>query len=219
MYAGVQAIVRNADSTPDGLRRTIEFAQANSDAYDARGFWSSIEDRLNSLPVNSVVDWARQGVARLATLPGWDALILDLGDCPEAFQLAWLGDSTIFAESKLRQTLFSRPDVHFSQLQNCILPERSKYTWPTQPLVYHNVRELGDRHLSWNLQSHDYGDDNGYLLWLSVGSLSLLDAFRQENNSIAILKGRPRLYLLSGFEELFLYLATVTPMGLIYESA
>ena len=64
----------------------------------------------------------------------------------------------------------------------------------------------------------DYHGDNGYFLWLVFGSFALLAPLKHASFRERVLRGRDRLYLLAGFEEIFTCLATVTREGLRYES-
>ncbi len=93
------------------------------------------------------------------------------------------------------------------------------YSAGLSTLVSHNVQCLGDAMLTWNVPGTEgYYGNNGYLLWLAFASLALLAPLCDLAYCKRILGGRQRLYLLSGFEEIFFHLATVTPVGLTFKT-
>jgi len=222
MFKGVQTIARSARTIAEGLNLTVTFARNDVNEYDDSEYWSRVEHFSSQFPTNAVVSWAREGLEKLDPSEGWGFLILDLGDCPDSFHLYKLECESLFAEDKLRGLIFSESAVEFGEFAGCFDAtgadaENELYSGEQDELTYHSVEELEDDILTWNVGSYDYKGDNGYLLWLALGSLALMEPLRDLKYCNEILRGCDRLYLLSGFEEIFLYLATVTPEGLSFE--
>jgi hypothetical protein len=129
------------------------------------------------------------------------------------------------SEPKVRELLLSETVVDYYQLARCYSPETKTqvndlFSSQETRHIYRNVDWLGDSILSGKDGStrRNYQGNNSYFLWLVVGSLSLVSPLRDVNVCKRILGGRDRLYLLAGFEQIFTYLATVTPDGIQYES-
>jgi hypothetical protein len=219
MFRGVQTIVREPSSA-DGLAQTISFARSNPDEFDDAAYWENVAQHMTGLPYAQVIQWAQEGIASLDLLKGWEALILDLGDCPDIFRLIRFGNQSSIDEGKLRRLMFSKSVIHATEFEEGISAPMRIFEWPSDTLVDHNVEELNDEILSWNVNSvdFDFHGDNGYLLWLATGSLAIVEPFREIERLPNYMKGRDKLYLLSGFEEIFMYLATVTADGVLFEA-
>ncbi|MGA9768763.1 MAG: hypothetical protein WBV94_06975 [Blastocatellia bacterium] len=224
MFQGVQTIARSAKTIAEGLNLTVTFARNDVNEYDDPEYWSRVERCSSQFPSNAVVSWAREGLEKLDPAEGWGFLILELGDCPDTFRLYKLECESLFAEDKLRSLILSASAVEFGDFAGCFDAaeadaENELYSCEQYELTDHSIEELENDILPWAGGSYDYKGDNGYLLWLVLGSLALIEPLRDLKYCNEILRGRDRLYLLSGFEEIFLYLATVTPEGLSFELA
>lgn len=223
MFRGVQTITRSTNSFGEGLEQIIWFARKNPKLFDEPDYWDRVEQHRFPRPANRVINWAKEGVENLDYKENWEFLILDLGDCPEIFSLYSPGSQALLAEVKLRKLLLDDSVIGAEELEQCFAsdvgdPFQRLYGDERAEWVYHNVSELNDELLSWNVGgSVEFHGNNGYLLWLAVGSLALLEPLRNLDYCKQILHGRSRLYLLSGFESIFLHLATVTPEGLLFE--
>ncbi|MBW3623152.1 MAG: hypothetical protein KY468_07040 [Armatimonadetes bacterium] len=221
MFGGVQALTRSMPSMEEGIRQTVAFAREYPEEFDDPKFWDRVEDHIHRLPYDTVSAWAHEGLEALEPAEGWEVLFLDLGDAPETFFL-YGKDFASFDEPSLRDLILSLTVVEYTHFEDHLLsrgadPDQTLYRRPPVERVYHNVYELGDRLLSWNEGSMDYNGSNGYLLWLAFGSFALLEPLREQEYCRRILKNRNKLYLLSGFEQIFFYLGTVTPEGLRFE--
>lgn len=223
MFGGVQALTRYAPTLNEGIRQTLIFAREHPEEYDDPDFWDRLEERLHRLPYFEVTQWAREGLEALTPSEGWDFLLLDLGDCPEIFTPYQLGCHRLFEEAHFRDLVLAQTVFDYSNIQECLgrsveNPQQALYYEnDIVGLTYHNVSELGDASLTWNIESCNYRGSNGELLWLSFGSFALLEPLREREYCRSVLKNRDRLYLLAGFEEMFSYLATLTPDGLKFE--
>jgi hypothetical protein len=129
-------------------------------------------------------------------------------------------------EHKVRDLLLGRDLIECTELDGCFARKEEDVfrllfgRGSTTEWVYHNVSELDDSILSWNIRTTDrfHQGENGYLLWLLLGSFALLAPLAEPAYCKSLLQGRDRVYLLSGFESLYSYLATVTPDGIRYET-
>lgn len=227
MYWAVREISRSSYSVHEGLKRTIFFARSISNQYDEPEYWDQVEYQLHQLPIAAIVEWSKAAMEELKAGEGWDALILDLGDCPEVFGIHTYSFGTRFDEGKFDSLISSKQVIHSQEFAECYPSTVANpkdtlnalyFTGNNRvELVYRNVASLNDGILSWNQNgSYDFRGDNGYLLWLAVGSLALVEALREPSYCQKILAGRDKLYLLSGFEEIFFHLDTVTAEGLTY---
>ena len=222
MFRGVQTIAQSAESFEQGMSQTIALARSDKRKYDEPAYWDLVERSASQLPTSAVVGWAREGLESLDRAADWDFVLLDLGDCPEVFDLYGLGCRAAFVEDRFRGLVLSTSVIEFHEFEECFAadvsdPESELYDCERLEWVYHNVRELEHDILSWNMDSVDFHGNNGYLLWLALGSLALAAPLKDQDYCRAILRGRSRLYLMPGFEEIFFYLATVTPQGLSFE--
>src|SRR5512142_3274802 len=91
MFRGVQQIVNKSNSMANGLARTIAFARKYKRTYDPV-YWAKVEQQAPKLPLERIVGWARTGLLKAPLTNDWQALLLDLGDCPEIFHLLRFGD-------------------------------------------------------------------------------------------------------------------------------
>jgi hypothetical protein len=228
MFRAARSLVRLSGPWSEGLSRAVTFARDRPDLFRDPDYWDRVERHDFRGALDTVTGWARDGWERLAQADcwsqDWEFFLLDLGDCPEIFRLYMPGGQTLMSEAKFRELLSREEVIGCSALTGCFAPsvpapfERlfgdERATW-----AYHNVRELADGLLSWNARStgRDYHGDSGDFLWLVVGSLALLAPLRDADCCKGILRGRERVYLLAGFEEIFTHLATVTPEGIRYE--
>jgi hypothetical protein len=233
LFHEVRTRVRSAEPWTEGLRQAVAFARANPTLFDAAGYWSQVETHDIRNAMASVMNWAQEGLEGLAPQDGWspsqhkswEVVLLDLGDCPELFRFYSPGGQSRMVEQKVRDLLLSSELIECTQLDGCFATEvEDPYRLlfgrdSTTERVYHYVRELDDRILSWNDRTTDrsYEGENGYFLWLLLGSLALVAPLADVAYCKSILQGHDRVYLLSGFESLYSYLATVTPGGIRYE--
>jgi hypothetical protein len=223
MFGAVQRIVRSRCPVEEGLREAIQFARSRPDVFPEVEFLDRVEARLADLPVAIVIGWAREGLDALPPGTGWDLLLLDLGDCPEIFHLVSPGGRELLDETKVRVLVHSDVVIDCTALDECFEePVEDTYTtlWgePRLGWAYHNVEELNDPVLSWNrYASLDYHGHSGEIVWLTLGSLALLEPLRDAETCRRVLSGRERLWLLSGFEQLFFHLGTVTPQGVVFD--
>ncbi len=227
MFWAVKEISCSSRSVHEGLKRIVFFARSISNQYNEPEYWDQVEAQLFQLPVAEIVEWSKAGLEEVKEGKGWDALILDLGDCPETFDILTYSFGTQFDESKFSQVISSKQVIHYQDFAECY-PDtvtnpkdalNALYFTSSHraELVYRNVTSLNDDILSWNQRgSFDFHGDNGYLLWLAVGSLALIEALREPSYCQKVLTGRDKLYLLVGFEEIFFHLDTVTAEGLTY---
>jgi hypothetical protein len=168
-----------------------------------------------------MADWATHALlkARAQTEADWDFLILDLGDCPETFRLYGFENTSVFDAGKFENLIASRSAFGFDDFARSfgdgVASPPDLYSCKRRELADHNVRDLEDAVLAWNTRpGFDFNGGDGYLMWLAFGSLALLEPLRAPNFCRHILQGRRKIHLLSGFEEIFFHLATVTPQGL-----
>ncbi|MGV3721392.1 MAG: hypothetical protein ACO1SX_10835 [Actinomycetota bacterium] len=224
MFRWVQGLLRSGCSVEEALRRALQFAQSRPDLFPETSFWTQVERHLTKLPVDRVVDWAREGLENLGPGQGWKLALLDLGDCPESFFLYSPGGQELLEEEKIRRSLFADAVIDCCFLEECFdQPVDDPFEQlfgddARKERTYHNVRELKDEILTWNVGgSVDFQGNSGYLLWLTIGSLALLQLLRDDDYRRRILRGRERLYVLCGYEEIFFYAATATRQGLLFE--
>jgi hypothetical protein len=202
----------------------VDLARGDWKLFPPSDYWDRVESRISQLPVETVTAWAREGLEALPQREGWELLLLDLGDCPEMFFLYSPGGQPHLDEAKVRRWLICGPVIDCTDLEHCFarpVEAPFEYLFSDDHVVWseHNVRELDDEVLTWNRgESFDYHGNSGYLLWLALGSLALLDPLRDAGYCRQILEGREKLYLLAGFEQIFCYLGTVTPAGLVFEA-
>lgn len=225
MFGQVQSITRSNQSLQQNLEKLFEFVRRNPALFDDLEFWSRAED-YNFRPDFAVLaDWAKQGFEALEPETGGQFLLLDLGDCPETFRLYCPGGQKRMSEEKFCGALSNNLIVSTSDMEECFGLEIPS---PFHQLFGKNLTELSDHHVSelsgsimdWTGNgSHDFHGNGGYLLWLMLGSLALIEPLRDKNFCKAILKGRDRLHLLSGYEEILFYAATITPEGISFDTA
>lgn len=225
IFGKVQSLSQSAGSVQEGLNEILAFAHDNADTFDEPEYWKQVENH-NFLPaINVVRSWMIAGLESPAPKSEWEFLLLDLGDCPETFRLYSPGGQDLIDESKFRNLVFNDLVIECGAFENCFSaavgepfdilfgPQRREYS-------EHHVSELDDTLLNWSDDEEmDFHRWNGYLLWLAVGSLALVDQLRDASYCNRILRGRERIYLLAGYEEIFFYLATITPTGLQFEEA
>lgn len=223
MFDEVRRIVRQSLPLDESLAQVIQFAENNPSLCNEPEYWRQVGSHDFRLAFDATVGWGKVGIAQLVPKEGWEFLLLDLGDCPETFRLYRPGGQELMSEPKLRVLLTQEPVIEAGAFEECFTDEAKNsfdlLFGAPQELADHHVSELSDQTLDWTGDSEDanYHGDNGYLLWLLLGSLAFLSPFSDVEYCKRILQGRDKLYLLSGYEEIFSYLATVTVAGLVYE--
>ena len=227
MFGQVQSIVRSNQPLQQSLEQLFEFAHSNPTLFEDLEFWSRAENYKFQPDFAVLTDWAKQGLEALALETGWQFLLLDLGDCPEAFRLYRPGGQKMMSEEKFRTTLLSSIVIHTRDIEDCfgsevLSPFNHLFGNDRAELSDHHVSEIPNSILDWTKNDSDDGsewhDDSGYLLWLVLGSLALVEPLRDKDFCKAVLKGRNRLYLLSGYEEIFFYAAAVTSEGVSFNT-
>ena len=217
MFGTVRRILQTAPSLESSLRQIIAFARNSPALFDAPEFWDTVEEQDFSAAFLAVTDWAKQGLEALDAQSGVQFLILDLGDCPETFRLYSPGGQELIAETALQDQIAEKLFIDFEACFGSDVPDAfgQLYGEARLDLCDHHVSELSDTVLDWTDDPEaDYQGVNGYLLWLMLGSLALVEPLRESVYCRHILKGRDKLYLFSGFEAIFFHVATVTPEGL-----
>ncbi|MEO8391985.1 MAG: hypothetical protein ABI700_03245 [Chloroflexota bacterium] len=199
MFEAAQTLVQNSPDWRTGIARTIAFARQNPAIY-AADYWQSVS--ADDLPIDVVTSWAVAGFECLERYEGGAVAILDCGDCPDVFRLA---EGRFSSETSLEAfRSFSKTDALRSG-------EEFPGITSISEVAYHHVRELTHPILNWS--GHDYHGDDGYLLWLSVATLALLEPLRDLAFCKRILRGRSEIILMSGFEEIFFYVGTISAAG------
>lgn len=225
MFGQVQSITRSNQSLQQNLAQIFAFVRSNPALFDDLEFWNQAQ-AYNFQPDFAVLaDWARRGYEAIEPDTGWQFLLLDLGDCPETFRLYRPGGQKMMSEKKLHGILLNNLIVDPSEMGNCFGPEvpspfNQLFGKDLTELSEHHVSELSGSIMNWTENGNDnFRGNSGYLLWLMLGSLALVKPLQDRNFCKAILKGRDKLYLLSGYEEIFFYAATVTPEGISFDTA
>jgi hypothetical protein len=230
MFREVQGITRQALPLQQSLQQVVAFARNNPALFDAVEYWESALEHDFRPAFATTTEWAVEGLEALAPKSGWEFLLLDLGDCPEIFRLYSPGGQGLMSEQRLRAVLGGELIIGTSDLEGCYGPEVAD---PFGQLFGDGIEELGGGHVSelrdtvldWTGGGDDQDDatdfhgNSGYLLWLMLGTLALVEPLRDGAFCQSILRGRERLYLLSGYEEIFFHVATVTPSGISYTGA
>jgi hypothetical protein len=219
MFCNVQEIVCTSSSIISGVRQAISLGRAE---YGDQAFWDGVQNEVLRLPLGDIVAWAREGLTRLPYTDSCEPLVLDLGDTPEIFDLMAFRNPEVFAEDKLRQLILSECVISGAEFAKCTQAEDNGLRWPRWPddhLAYHKLVELNNSTLNEVYDSSGDHSESSYFLWITIGSLALIEPFRDAGICKQVMKGRDKLYLLSGFEEIFTYLATVTANGLLFESS
>jgi hypothetical protein len=203
MMREVQNLVRFGEPWTEGLWRAVAFAYDHPELFDQPDYWSCIARHDFRPAFETVTGWAGEAWEDLEPKEGWEFVLLALGDSPEIFHLCNSGCQAWEAEEGFRDLVLGQATVSCADLARHSAPQ---WLWRTR----HHVRELHSGVLRCD-------GDNGFFLWLVVGTLALVAPLADADYCRRILQGRTRLYLLSGFEESFFYVATVTPEGLRYE--
>lgn len=211
MFAAVQKIVQSASSPEDGLQQLLAFAAQNPDQYDEPDYWKTVAS--TKIPFDTLKSWATAGLEQLAASSGWSLLILDCGDCPDLFGLCnlQLADEAEFeqfhrvarTEALRHFEAYPRPGLFYNQTGDLILAD-------------HNVAELEYPLLDWNTDRSgdaDWHGKNGEMLWLTVANLALCDVLRDAKFCQSILKGRQKILVISGYEEIFFYVGIISEAG------
>jgi len=223
IFKQVQSGVREAQYFEQALENAILFAVSNPAVFEEREYWSTAQ-RHDFQPSFSVLTgWAKEGLSAIGPSTGWQFLVLDMGDCPDTFRIYSPGGQILMSEQQFGRVLSTELIISPSEMELCFEPDTPEiydtlFESGASELCAHHVSELGDRFLGWTSSPKpDFGGNSGYFLWLMLGSLALVEPLRDASNRKAILQGRDKLHLLSGYEEIFCYLATITPQGLVYE--
>jgi hypothetical protein len=212
MFQEVRNIVRCEGSLKDRLHRAAIFAREHPTLFKDTALWDQVEHHDFSPAFNEMTGWAREGLANLFPNKSWEFVLAALGDCPELFHLCPSGAQSPETEQKFRDILLAKGTINFTEIAHCCQPQ---WLWGNA----HNAIELFDDLLSTGGRATPrYHGNNGYFLWLIVGSLALIAPMSDVEKCNEVLQGRDRVYFLSGFGNFFTYLATVTPEGIRYEA-
>lgn len=208
MFGEVQKIVQTSINFNEGFARVLKFAQENPKEYDEPDYWQKAQ--AASMPVDKLCAWAKEGFEKLQPFDKWSLIILDCGDAPDIFRMS---EIHLSKETSLDNfTQFMKEDAVRYAAQ---FPETFWNAQSDIKLAYHHSNELNHPILSWDTYpDSEYHGSNGYLLWLSVASLAVYETLRDVNFCKRILKGRPQIILMIGFEEIFYYVGTISESGL-----
>jgi hypothetical protein len=208
MFGEVQKIVQSSTNFNEGFAKILKFAQENPEEYDEPDYWQKA--RTTPMPIDTLRAWAKEGFEKLQPFDKWSLMILDCGDAPDIFRMSEIHLSTEVSLDNFTQFVKEDAVRYAAQFP--------KAFWSAQldiKLVYHHTNKLHHPILSWSIHPDaEYHGSNSYLLWLSVASLAVRETLRNENFCKRILKGRPQIALMSGFEEIFYYVGTISESGL-----
>lgn len=209
IFSGVQEIVPSSLGLENGLNTILEFAKRHSDEYDEPTFWEQISSP--ELPLKTIVSWAVEGFENLKPYNEWSVLILDCGDCPDIFRLIEVHLVPEMTSEQFRNFASTDAVRAFGEF-----PEIFQTRYAPIFLTGHNIDELQHPILSWNNgnKGWDFHGSNGYLLWLGVATLALCEPLLNTEFCRRILNGRSEIILMSGFEEIFFYVGTISESGL-----
>ena len=225
MFAQVRSIMQSSQTLQQSIKLVVKFARSNPQVFDEPEFWNAVE-RYDFQPDFAVLTrWTKEGFEALEPEIGWQLLLLDLGDCPETFRLYKPGGQQLMLEQQFRNILLGELVVSVSDLDTCFKagvssPFNQLFGSDRKDLCDHSVSELPNSILNWTGDDrYDYHGNNGYLIWLMLGSLALVEPLKDKDFFKAVLKGRDRLYLMAGYEEIFFHAATVTSEGILFSTA
>ncbi len=205
MFAGARDMVRAAEGLEDGIRQLYAFAARNPAVYDEPKFWERVASA--QFPFDTLDTWVREGLIALDSAQGQAILVLDCGDCPDIFRLeACLVPSTAAYED-FGQYAKSNVVVAGEDFARASIKE-------VRVLTQHHVTELNHPILSYPLYDKGWHGANGYLLWLGVASLALCQPLRDAAVCRSILGQRDKMLVMSGYEEIFFTLGSVSTRGL-----
>ena len=236
MFRGVQQATRPASFVEEGIGQIIAYAHSNKREYGEADYWQHLDKLETDYPTHQVTEWAEEGLTALPDSEGWELLLLDLGDAPDTFHLyrvtyfstsqnnlQWVGHDGSFNQNKLRHLLSTNSVIEFGMLDDCFDEDpmedgQSQASSDIETLSSHNVGELDSEIFSWNKRGAlNWHGSSGELAWLAFGSLALIEPLRDPEFCRRVLGSRSRLYLLSGSDEIFFHLATVTRDGLTFD--
>jgi hypothetical protein len=209
MFEGVQKIVWSSLNPIDGQHKVLTFAAQHTAEYDETDYWQAAA--TTALPFDILLSWAKEGLEKVEPYSAVSVILLDCGDCPDIFRLTEIRLSPVFDYHKLI-SLVKADVVRYAEA----LTEIFKDTGGETVLVYHYVRELNHPSLSYQSGAGFHGS-NGYLLWLSAASLALRESLRDEQQCQRVLAGRKSIIVLTGFEEIFFYMGTISTSGLHFD--
>lgn len=206
MFTGVQKIVQSAANPSAGFQQLLTFAAQNPDEYSDTGFWKSVA--ASEMPFNTLKSWAKEGFDSLTGDVSWSLVVLDCGDCPDIFR-------------PMEAQLESQPDFdRFVQIArtDTILHDFERY--PSM----HKISRLTDHYISelnhpilgrtgLDGREQDFCQDSGYLLWLTVCTLALVDVLRDVDYCRTLVQKRGNMPVISGYEEIFFYVGIITETG------
>lgn len=211
IFETVQLVVQTADSPIDGLSDLIAFAKAHPDIFADAAFWKRAAN--HPIPFDALIERARAGFLRVPPfdpVEGASVILLDCGDCPETFVMSLLELAPETSYESLMHFVTSSSILSAQDFPALVLsPELDA------PL---NADTIADVQPSWAEAGLYTCDWNGYLLWLCVATLALIEPLHDPDFCAQILNGRERIILLSGYEEIFLYAGTITADGLVIEA-
>jgi len=184
-----------------------------------KGLWDRVKaDQMGSV-VTRVIKWADAGLNEAVLGADAGVLLLNLGDCPQFFELRLIPLPVSFDQAVLERIAGKGSYFEFGQLYECVTaedPETALFRiWDSgKAVVEHDVSELEHDLLSWNVDgSLDYHGEEGYLLWLLTAGFALAKALKKRGVFRRLLgKGRV-VYVLVGFESIFTMLCVVDRRG------
>lgn len=208
MFEGVQKIIWSSTSMQAGIEKVIAFAKQHPQEYSDPQFWERVSS--SQFPIEIIRQWAYEGFQNLQPCSDWTLIRLDAGDGPDIFRMIEVQPAPHLEDDVLGDFIKGSVVREAGEFPEIGLASHTEYI-----LSDHNVDELSDPVLNWKQSRppYDYHGNNGYLLWLTIASLALCLPLQDQAYCINILKGRPRLLLMSGFEEIFFWAGEITQEG------
>jgi len=222
IFSEAQLLTRRGGTLEQKLLQLTEFARSHPEHFDYPAYWLAVEVYDFRPDFLKLVDWAKEGLNAYTPDNGLQFLHLDLGDWPEIFQIYRTGGQNLISEQKFNG-VFSRNLLICDEIDECFEakvadPYTLQFGDNLRSLCRHHVSELDNPILNLDHQDGNEDIENcACLLWLTLGSLALIEPFRDNEYCKTILGTAARLYLLAGFESLFFPVCVVTPSGIQFE--
>lgn len=217
LFASVQSLVWQADDVKRESTRLLQFVDEHPTEFDAPDFWQSV--KAAPLPFQTVKAWAVEGLNALASADAaWSLLMLDCGDSPDLFCLTDFRTEPLLPINELMNALTSAIIFDSGQFERVFYRGETKRQSIVTELTKHSTDALNDSRF-YGYISQPLGKwPSDELLWLWLASASLKAALHDPAYCQSILRGREKIVIISGFEEIFFYLGTITAGGFIFET-
>jgi hypothetical protein len=222
IFSEAQLLTRSSGTLEQKLEQLIEFARSHPEYFDYPAYWLAVEAYDFRPDFLKLVNWVREGLDAYRPDGGLQFLKLDLGDCPDSFNLYRSGGQNLMSERKFN-AIFSHNLLICDETDDCFEPEVAdpyKLQYGDNRLSFcdHHISELENPILNWDHHDNNEDIENcACLLWLTLGSLALIEQLSDSDYCKAVLGTTARLYLLAGFESLFFPVCVVTPVGIQFE--